>query len=667
MSSKMSSPERAPQSQILMLLICSFFGIFGIHRRMMGHRNWWLQMITFGGFMIWTMIDFVRILIGSLKMADGTELIPFYGSSQTRDKYSAGQHLAEPIEEDASSPEVNDEAIQQQAIKALPVYINSLMDQGETIDSILSQLIPDPVQRQQIWGQAEVVDVNLPDFDDLVALSADQVRPTLLTAKSAIIQQALPQLWTAHILPLIDSGAKQTQVIQHLQKLGATIDLTSEPPQLSGELTFELSNFNQPVTVPAEQSSIMTQVVDKLSLFTQQIEAGIRCDRCHADDYQDSAAEIVSQSYQFQLEDGQPDRNRPNPENPYITQLQVQRSCNQCQLEWPIASVREEIIDYPEPLPEEVESQESIGSGRQLEISGQMKIRTLKANFHQLFGSHIRLYDGNRLADNEATVASIAKTRISIGTSISAHGRTKVGNFEHKMMEAFGIRIQVANADDNRLVNNDLSLAQSGRSDSDQQVIKLEAYQASSLEIEAEELAEQGFNLYQAEAATIAEWVAEVVKVEGPVHKDIVCRRICQPLGIERIGNNIVAAIDRGIAHLVEQQEIKLIEELRQVEDEEGNSSQRHYYFLYRAGEEETGLARDWSQAENRSPLLIADEEIRASAYELFGYPAEIENQSESIRQLWSILGFGRVSQEMNRQAELALKTIKRVAVSAAE
>ena len=528
------------------------------------------------------------------------------------------------------------------------------MDQGETIEGILSQLIPDPEQRQQVWDQAEEVDIRLPDFEDLVSVPTDQIRPTLITAKSVIIQQALPQLWTVHILPLIDQGAKQAGVIQLLQQLGASVDPDSEPPQLSGELTFELPDFNQPVSVPAEQSSVMVQAEERLDLFAQQIESGIRCDRCHADDYQDSEAEIVAQSYQFQLEDGQPDRSRSNQDNPYITQLQVQRSCNRCQLEWSIDSTREEILDYPEV--EEVESQESASRGRQLEISGQMKIRTLKANFHQLFGSHLRLYDGNRLADEDATVASIAKTRISVGTSISAHGRTKVGNFEDNMMEAFGIRIQVANTDDNRLVNNDLSLAQSGRSDSEQRVIKLEGYQASSLEIEAE-----GFNLYQAEAEVIAEWVAEVVRVEAPVHKDIVCRRICQPLGIERIGNNIVAAIDRGIAHLLERQEIRQIEELRQMEDEEGNSSQRHYYFLYQASEEETGLARDWSEAEQRSPLLIADEEIRSAAYELFGNPVEWGDQSDSIRQIWSVLGFGRVSQEMNRQAEIALKTIQRV------
>ena len=92
-----------------------------------------------------------------------------------------------------------------------------------------------------------------------------------------------------------------------------------------------------------------------------------------------------------------------------------------------------------------------------------MGIRTLKANFKNMFGSTLRIYDGNRLADDEATVGSIAKKTISLGSTISAHGRTKVGNFENNMMETFGIRVQIANPENTVLVDNDLSLTQSGR------------------------------------------------------------------------------------------------------------------------------------------------------------------------------------------------------------
>lgn len=62
------------QSKTTMILISFFLGGLGIHRFMMGYSNWWLQLITLGGCGIWSFIDFIRIIIGSLKMSDGREL-----------------------------------------------------------------------------------------------------------------------------------------------------------------------------------------------------------------------------------------------------------------------------------------------------------------------------------------------------------------------------------------------------------------------------------------------------------------------------------------------------------------------------------------------------------------------------------------------------------------
>lgn len=68
------SEQKAAQSKALMFFVCWFLGVFGIHRLVMGHSNWWLQLITFGGCGIWTLIDLIRILTGGLKMADGRDL-----------------------------------------------------------------------------------------------------------------------------------------------------------------------------------------------------------------------------------------------------------------------------------------------------------------------------------------------------------------------------------------------------------------------------------------------------------------------------------------------------------------------------------------------------------------------------------------------------------------
>lgn len=66
--------QKQLQSKTTMAIICFFIGGLGIHRLMMGHKNWWVMLITLGGCGIWTLIDFIMILTGNLKMADGRDL-----------------------------------------------------------------------------------------------------------------------------------------------------------------------------------------------------------------------------------------------------------------------------------------------------------------------------------------------------------------------------------------------------------------------------------------------------------------------------------------------------------------------------------------------------------------------------------------------------------------
>ncbi len=62
------------QKKSTMILISCFFGWFGIDRLMMGYSNWWLKLITFGGCLVWALLDIIRIILGSMKMADGRDL-----------------------------------------------------------------------------------------------------------------------------------------------------------------------------------------------------------------------------------------------------------------------------------------------------------------------------------------------------------------------------------------------------------------------------------------------------------------------------------------------------------------------------------------------------------------------------------------------------------------
>ncbi|MFM1773169.1 MAG: hypothetical protein RLZZ71_2311 [Bacteroidota bacterium] len=68
------SEQKEVQSKIVMAVVCWFLGGLGIHRLMMGYKNWWLMLLTAGGCGLWALIDFIKILTGSMKMADGREL-----------------------------------------------------------------------------------------------------------------------------------------------------------------------------------------------------------------------------------------------------------------------------------------------------------------------------------------------------------------------------------------------------------------------------------------------------------------------------------------------------------------------------------------------------------------------------------------------------------------
>lgn len=58
------------------LLLCLFLGIFGAHRFYTGHTGTGAaQLITLGGFGVWTLIDFIKIISGSFKDANGNPLV----------------------------------------------------------------------------------------------------------------------------------------------------------------------------------------------------------------------------------------------------------------------------------------------------------------------------------------------------------------------------------------------------------------------------------------------------------------------------------------------------------------------------------------------------------------------------------------------------------------
>jgi len=60
------------KSQLVAALLCFFLGGLGIHRFYLGY-TWQgvVQLLTGGGCGVWALIDFIRILLGTLKPKDG--------------------------------------------------------------------------------------------------------------------------------------------------------------------------------------------------------------------------------------------------------------------------------------------------------------------------------------------------------------------------------------------------------------------------------------------------------------------------------------------------------------------------------------------------------------------------------------------------------------------
>ena len=96
-------------------------------------------------------------------------------------------------------------------------------------------------------------------------------------------------------------------------------------------------------------------------------------------------------------------------------------------------------------------------------ITGNMKVKSLRDNFKKEFGSTLRVYHGVKFASDSNTVGKIAKKTVKRGEEVGAHGRKKVSTFEKEMKDTYGIKVQVASSDDSKLVDNNLSLTQSGK------------------------------------------------------------------------------------------------------------------------------------------------------------------------------------------------------------
>jgi TM2 domain-containing membrane protein YozV len=72
-------PEVSPKQRNTVILLCYFAGIFGVHRFYLGKiLSGIFMLLTLGGLTIWTCIDFVTAVTGTLRDSNGRYLEKYY-------------------------------------------------------------------------------------------------------------------------------------------------------------------------------------------------------------------------------------------------------------------------------------------------------------------------------------------------------------------------------------------------------------------------------------------------------------------------------------------------------------------------------------------------------------------------------------------------------------
>ena len=100
-----------------------------------------------------------------------------------------------------------------------------------------------------------------------------------------------------------------------------------------------------------------------------------------------------------------------------------------------------------------------------LRIDSRMKVKTFKANFKKAFGATLRVYTTPNCkanADDEATLGSLM-AKDAKGGEATFGSNLKVGSFEKKIVDMYGIGVQVANSTNTKLSNDNITLAAAGK------------------------------------------------------------------------------------------------------------------------------------------------------------------------------------------------------------
>ena len=97
---------------------------------------------------------------------------------------------------------------------------------------------------------------------------------------------------------------------------------------------------------------------------------------------------------------------------------------------------------------------------QELKLNGRMTVTAMKDLFKTLTGGTLRVKDGNRKADESATLASIRKDSDNKSGVLELNPEMTVGDFKSKMLSDFGLKVEVGTPDDWVSVPDGITLGQ---------------------------------------------------------------------------------------------------------------------------------------------------------------------------------------------------------------
>jgi len=98
---------------------------------------------------------------------------------------------------------------------------------------------------------------------------------------------------------------------------------------------------------------------------------------------------------------------------------------------------------------------------QEFSITHNMKVGTISKNFKEIYGGTLRIYDAsNHIADENEAISKFASKGIPGAEKFQAGPHLKISSFIKRLLDEYGLKVKVADSDDKKLMDEDLTLFQ---------------------------------------------------------------------------------------------------------------------------------------------------------------------------------------------------------------